>query len=249
MNILPGTRGRRRLYVMRHGHVDYFKAAFAPGGVDAVPLTARGREEAEAAGLALKHIPFDMALCSGLPRAEETARIVLSHQDQEDPPVLHADGRLREIKGGGARARAKIGSLKDLATEIYAYFEKAAEPGARLGPEGELFTDAYERAVEGVEACLAESAWRRGLIVAHEGINRLLLSWAANGGLAAAGAFEQDTACVNVIDVDMALADGPDGGKTPVIERKIIKAVNLTPYNYVKHGMYMTSLEAIFSTT
>ena len=29
-------------------------------------------------------------------------------------------------------------------------------------------------------------------------------------------------------------------------ERPIIKAVNLTPYNYLKHGMNLTSLEAIF---
>ncbi|MCK9991630.1 MAG: hypothetical protein Dbin4_00150, partial [Alphaproteobacteria bacterium] len=24
MRVLPGTTGRRRIYLMRHGHVDYF---------------------------------------------------------------------------------------------------------------------------------------------------------------------------------------------------------------------------------
>ena len=116
MNILPGTDGRRRLYLMRHGHVDYLKGALTAGTIDGVPLTDRGRDEARAAGIALSHVPFDLALCSGLNRARETAEIVLNLQDQDDTPVLHADERLREIKGGGAGARAKIGSLRDLAT-------------------------------------------------------------------------------------------------------------------------------------
>jgi probable phosphoglycerate mutase len=33
------------------------------------------------------------------------------------------------------------------------------------------------------------------------------------------------------------------------IARRLIKTVNLTPYNYVKHGMNLTSLEAIFTRT
>ena len=76
------------------------------------------------------------------------------------------------------------------------------------------------------------------LIVAHEGINRLLLSWACGSGLNAMGAFEQDTGCINVLDFDLAL-DGSIG-------RTMIKSLNLTPYNWLKHGMNLTSLEAIF---
>ncbi len=71
-----------------------------------------------------------------------------------------------------------------------------------------------------------------------------MLSWAAGAGLAAAGAFEQDTGCINVLDFDMV--PGASGRPIPEIERVLIKAVNLTPYNYVKHGMNLTSLEAIF---
>ena len=52
------------------------------------------------------------------------------------------------------------------------------------------------------------------------------------------GAFEQDTGCINVLDFDLHT----DGS----IERTMIKSVNLTPYNWLKHGMNLTSLEAIF---
>ncbi len=56
---------------------------------------------------------------------------------------------------------------------------------------------------------------------------------------------EQDTGCINVVDFDMALTH--DGKPGPDIRRALIKAVNLTPYNYLKHGMNLTSLEAIFA--
>ncbi|MBC7103789.1 MAG: hypothetical protein H5U13_11380 [Parvibaculum sp.] len=67
----------------------------------------------------------------------------------------------------------------------------------------------------------------------------------SSGTLGAVRAFEQDPACINVIDFDMVPA--ADGSIGTEIERALIKSVNVTPYNYVKHGMNMTSPEAIFS--
>jgi probable phosphoglycerate mutase len=75
------------------------------------------------------------------------------------------------------------------------------------------------------------------LIAAHEGINRLVLSWMTGAGLGAVAAFEQDTGCINVLDFDL---------KDDIVHRRMIKAVNVTPYGYLKHGMNLTSLEAIF---
>jgi probable phosphoglycerate mutase len=80
--------------------------------------------------------------------------------------------------------------------------------------------------------------------VAHEGVNRLLLSWMTGNGLSGVQAFEQDLACINVLDFDMVPRE--DGSLGTEIARRLIKAVNLTPYNYVKHGMNLSSLEAIF---
>jgi len=39
----------------------------------------------------------------------------------------------------------------------------------------------------------------------------------------------------------------PPVDRPETVARAIIKAVNLTPYNYTKHGMNLTSLEAIFA--
>ena len=91
---------------------------------------------------------------------------------------------------------------------------------------------------------VAQAGGVRGtLLVAHEGINRLVLGWMTGNGLAAVQAFEQDLACINVLDFDLVPAERGQGVE---IARRIIKAVNLTPYNYVKHGMNLTSLEFIF---
>ena len=72
------TPQRRRIYLMRHGNVDYL----APEVVRSrstrdVVLSPRGRQEASAAGRAFAHVPFDRAICSGYPRARELTRDAL----------------------------------------------------------------------------------------------------------------------------------------------------------------------------
>ena len=233
MDWLPGTANRRRIYLMRHGHVDYFSQAVREKGeIRSVPLSPRGRSEAEAAGRALAHIAFDRAVCSGLPRARETAEVVLSFQSK--PPALADDAGLAEIQGGKLPA---VQSRDDLIRRMNEFFARAHEPGATNLDGGEVFADAQARAVAAIERLLASRGWHTALVVAHEGTNRLLLSWACDAGLRAMSSFEQDTACVNIVDFDL----GGIGG----VRRALIKSVNVTPYNYLKHGMNQTSLEAI----
>lgn len=241
MSALPGTTGRRRIYLMRHGHVDYFAPEVAAtGDTTQVPLTELGRAQARAAGKALAHVVFDRAICSGYPRTEETARAVLA--ELETPaPELEVEPRLVELHGGGF---GHFNSGDDIAAVMTFAFDQAGEPGARMGPKGEAFAHAFERAVAAVTDLLGAPGWHTALVVAHEGINRLLLGWCTGNDLDAVQAFEQDPACINIIDVDMVPRAGDEGTE---IARRIIKAVNLTPYNYVKHGMNMTSLEAIFA--
>jgi probable phosphoglycerate mutase len=233
---------------MRHGHVDYFGKEIQAAGGDTkvVPLTPLGQEQANAAGKALAHVRFDRAVCSGVPRTRETAERVLAAQPAGVAPVLEIEGELVEIHGGHFKAPM---SRAELAAQMAFHFEAASDPGATMLEGGEVFADAERRAVDSVKRLLSEPGWHTMLIAAHEGINRLILGWAALGargsGLKAVQAFEQDPACINVIDFDMVpRADGSPGTE---IQRAIVKSVNVTPYNYVKHGMNMTSLEAIFA--
>lgn len=235
MSALPGTAARRRIYLMRHGHVDYLaKHVVAEGAINIVPLTTRGRLQAEAAGKSLAHVKFDRAICSGYPRTHETASHVLAAQ--ENPPTLEIEPGLVEIEGG--KMNPPPSSREELIERMKARFASAGLPGATNLEGGEIYAHAQSRAVGAIMRLLGEPDWHTTLIVAHEGINRLLLSWACGAGLNAMGAFEQDTGCINVLDFDLA-ADG-------TIWRTMIKSLNLTPYNWLKHGMNLTSLEAIF---
>jgi phosphoserine phosphatase len=240
MAALPGTTGRRRLYLMRHGHVDYFSKIVQEQGPHAVPLTPLGRDQATAAGKALAHVAFDLAVSSGYPRTRQTLDLTMA-QNLNAHPVHETDARLVEIKGGGGFPQVK--SRREIAALMAFQFEAAAGPGARMFGGGEAFADAMARCVEAIEAILARPGWHTGLVVAHEGVNRLILGWATGNGLKACQAFEQDTACVNILDFDLVPRAGGEGTE---IARRIVKAVNLTPYNYVKSGMNLTSLEAIF---
>ena len=226
--------GRRRVYLMRHGHVDYF----APGLSDprTVPLTEEGRRQAQACRDALRHLKFDLALHSGLPRTRETAAIVLAATP--NAPALSAEAGFEELKSGWIKATSR----EELAARLAFSFDAAAEEGASFLPDGEKFADAEKRVVAAIEKTVLERDWRTALIVAHEGVNRLILGWATGGGLKSVASFEQDLCCVNIIDVDVTPAEG---GRLQV-ERAVLKAANMTPYDYVKGGLPRTSLEHLF---
>lgn len=227
--------GRRRLYLMRHGHVDYFDPELTDP--HNAPLTPEGREQAAAAADALANIAFDSALCSGLLRTRQTAEIVLS--GQRDAPPLDEDRRLIELQSAWIEAKSR----EELAARLAYSFENAHASGASFLAGGEAFADAETRITAGLRDFFLTGSWRTALLVAHEGVNRIALGWACGGGLRTIAAFEQDLACVNVIDVDLTPNEQGDGLQ---IERILLKAVNVTPYDFVKHGLSRTSLEHLF---
>lgn len=227
--------GRRRIYLMRHGHVDYF----APDISDprTVPLTEEGRRQAQAARDALRHIPFDIAVYSGLPRTRETAEIILAGHDS--PPELIAAEGLEELKSGWIKANSR----EELAARLAYSFDGADTPDARFLPDGETFAGAEMRIKCALDEVVFNHRWQTALIVAHEGVNRITLGLACGGGLKTIASFEQDLCCVNLIDVDVTPAESGEGLQ---IERMVIKAVNMTPYDFVKQGLSRSSLEHLF---
>lgn len=240
MVFLPGTTGRRRLYLMRHGFVDYTSKRVRDSRDPSLAmLTEEGRAEADAAGAALADVHFDLALCSGLARTRETAERVLAHHPYD--LELEDEPRLAELKSG---QYIDFRSAEQLAATMTFQFEQAGEPGATFLEGGEPFADAMARIADGIEALLRRPNWHTALVVAHEGVNRLALTWAIGAPLGASAAFEQDTGCINILDFDLV----PDEtGTASRIERVLIKAVNLTPANYLKNGMNLRSLESIFT--
>ena len=91
---------RRRLYLMRHGSVDYFKQDGTPVPPHGVPLNEAGRAQADAAGalFAAARVRFDRVVVSGLARTVETAQRVLAAAAQD--VAIARDPRLEEIRSG-----------------------------------------------------------------------------------------------------------------------------------------------------
>lgn len=240
MGALPGTTGRRRIYLMRHGFVDYTSQEVREAQDPSIAyLTDIGCQEARAAGVALSEVQLDIAFHTGLRRTQETAEIVLSEHGLETPE-LEFDRRFQELRSG---QYIDFKSPEHLAATMTFQFEQAGQPGATFLEGGEKFEEAMIRIEDGLKGLLSRPGWASALIVAHEVVNRMILSWAIGAPLGASSAFEQDTGCINILDFDLV----PDEQGDTRIERALIKAVNLTPQNYLKNGMNLRSLEAIFT--
>jgi probable phosphoglycerate mutase len=175
----------------------------------------------------MRHVPFDLGVHTGLARTRQTAELVLA----KSKVPLEEINELREMEAGS------LGHLSDerIDAEFTYGLERAAEPGAAF-PGGESFAHFQKRIVPAFEAFLRRPDWTTALLVGHGGTNAVILGWVTRGGLAGLSAFEQDAGCVNIIDADIIDGD---------IVRRMIRAVNLTPYNLTKHEHYLTVAERI----
>ncbi|MCC7546334.1 MAG: histidine phosphatase family protein [Burkholderiales bacterium] len=226
-NGLPGTRGRKRVYLMRHGEVSYQRADGRTEFSTQVELTEEGVGQAALMAQLLAQVPFDLGVHTGLTRTRQTVERVLAGRDVRVETVSD----LREIQAGSLALLTE----DRIDAELTYGFERAALPGAGF-PGGETFAAFQARVLPAFEALLRRPDWTTALVVAHGGTNAMLLSWVTRGGLAGLSAFEQDAGCVNIIDVDVVDRE---------ILRRMLRAVNLTPYNLTKHEHYLTVAERI----
>lgn len=214
---------RRRVYLLRHGEVDYFDAQGRPYRPNDVPLNADGWRQAAAVAAVLAEVPFDRAVCSDLRRSVQTASVVLADKG----PPLETRQELREIQPG------RLANLQE--GEIEAVFTGAFRPkdeGERfLG--GETFGSLMARVRGCFQALLADRNWQHLLLVAHGGVNRVLLCDALGCGTAGFAGLEQDAGCLNILDVD------EDG-------RCLVRLVNHTPYDVAKRGLVLTTMERLY---
>lgn len=225
---LPGTKNRRRVFLMRHGEVSYRGPDGTLVNPKLVTLTAAGQGQARAAAAMMNGVELDRAVCSGLPRTRMTADLVLDGRG----PALEEDSGFLEIRGG----RVSQVPEADRPAMFIRTLDQAHLPGATFAG-GDAFAPFYDRVTGAFQALAEDASWKRMLLVAHDGVNRAILAWVSGAGLAGMRAFEQDMGCVNIVDLDVV-----DG----TITGAYIKASNLTPYNLVKSGLYETSFEQVF---
>jgi len=159
------------IYLMRHGETDWNKARRLQGQSD-IPLNGYGIELAVKTAEALEDVPFDMAFCSPLKRAEETAGIIL--RDRETP--LHRDIRLKEINFGTREGICFDAAKQNPEDPLHDFF---CRPEYYLPPEGaESFSQVTERGRSFLQEKILplEGSCGTILVVAHGAFNRSLLN-------------------------------------------------------------------------
>jgi probable phosphoglycerate mutase len=217
-------KARRRIYLLRHGEVSYFDATGRPHHPGTVPLNTDGVAQAEAASRELATVPFDRAVSSTLLRSVETAKKVIG----ERPLPLQTRAEIREIQPG------RLADIPpDSVEQVFVgAFGRTIERDTQfLG--GETFGSLQDRVLACFGDLLADPDWRNLLIVAHGGVNRVVLAHALGVDLKGVGSIEQDAGCINIIDVDL------EG-------RFLVRLVNHTPSNPVKIGVNLTTMERIY---
>ena len=214
---------RRRLYLMRHGEVNYFEQG-RPAPPEGVHLNEQGRAQAATAALALADVSFDRAVTSGLPRTLETAAMVLG--ERALPVEIVPD--LREIRGGRL---ADIPPHELRRTFVDAMTRRLSAADTFL--LGESFGDFRDRVLPAFHALIADTSWSALLLVAHGAVNRVILADVLGLDLHGIGHLEQDAGCINLLDFD-------EQGYG------IVRLVNYTPYNPLKDGLALTTMERYF---
>jgi phosphoserine phosphatase len=220
---------RRRIHLFRHGDVSYVDdEGNRVADSRAVPLTDWGREQAAGMRSFMEGIDIDRIVCSGLPRTIETADGIFGDRDIN----IEIDPTFEEINSDPNFYK----SIKHLNEVAYA-FANADQPDAARG-YGEKFTDVEARVVGGLNKLISDPSWSSLALVAHGGVNRALLGWATGAGLKGFSTFEQNTCCVNIIDIDMQ----PDSGEH---HRTLVRGMNITAYDPAKRDVHLTALETV----
>lgn len=179
-----------RLFLVRHGEVE--GDGVLHGHVD-VPLTPRGRGQLEAVAERLAPEPLAAVYSSDLQRARIGAELVCRGRDV---PV-RTDPAFRELHMGEWDGRS-FRELWDVdrarVQSWWADLERFPLPG------GESLTQLRDRIVGPLHELLAKHRGESICLVAHGGVNRVILFEALGLPLSHYHKLAQDYGCLNVIE-------------------------------------------------
>lgn len=220
---------RRRIYLFRHGSVDYIDA---DGNVvpdtDEVILNETGQAQVAAMSDLFADVQIDKAVCSGLLRTRQTGEAILGARDV----ALEIDTGFVEIRQIQGEAPAGYNLLDDVA---FSHFRATDDEARFLG--GERYSDFYARISSAVEDILADDSWHNLAVFAHGATNAAVLGWVTGLGCAAFGVLDQATCCLNVIDFDV--------DKSGQVLRKTLRAMNVTADDPAKRNRHYGDMETL----
>ena len=214
--VYPANLRRRRCYLVISGHVKRLSddgMALDPRSVD---LSDKGVRQVRELSVMMQHVAFDRAVCSDYSCARQTANILLDEQES----MLEQAKAFSDIKAG---CFSKITPQHPDDRVCQAYETIGEGDGTFLG--GEHWDSFENRVLEQFFRLIGEPAWRSLLLVSHDAVGRVLLAWAMGSDRHIMSSLKQDSACLNIIDLDVV--------GTQVLKR-LVRAINITPYDLCK---------------
>lgn len=223
------SREKRRLYLVRHGHVDYFDGNGVPLDPRNVVLSETGEAQVLALRNILADVHVDRAISSDYPRAVQSLRIALTHSPRSGG--FEQSEVLREVKAGRLREIPE----SRIPIEVCGAYSHALTPDARFlrGESWEVFS---ARVIGKLKSLLTDQDWQDAIIVSHDAVNRVILSWLMGYHLSLLPYLEQDPASLTIVDLDLEQGDVSDA---------CVRLFNFTPYDPVKSGDRMTVMQRI----
>ncbi len=203
----------RTIYLVRHAAVaggDGTRRCLGQLDPDLSPLGVR---QAEELGRALRHRPLQAVFTSDLRRALRTAGLIAKGRDCRPEPVRE----LREIGLGDWEGRTFAQVRARYPRE---YEQRGRDLAGYRPPGGESFADLQERVLPAFTAATEKTAGDF-LIVAHAGVNRVILCHLMGRPLQELFSIPQDYAGVSILSEHrgtyrvVAVNVGPAGFDVP----------------------------------
>jgi alpha-ribazole phosphatase len=195
-----------RLYLVRHGqvadgHTDRYH------GMNDIGLSPQGMHQFEALAAQLREVPLTGIYCSNLTRTITGAEII-SRGRAVKPEIIP---EFREIHFGVWEGLSFTEIAERYPAELQARFRDL--PHFCI-PGGESLLHVRDRALPKLQELIQQHAEQAFIVVAHAGVNRVILSEALGLPLEHLFRLDQNYGCLNVIDYfpDLAVVRLLNGG-------------------------------------
>ncbi len=183
---------KTRIYLIRHGEVEGASSPRYNGQGD-VALSPRGREQYQAMAQRLEGEKITACYASDLSRCAWGASLIAPRFGIEP----HLTSSLRELNIGDWEGM----TWQELMTRYPAEWQARLDDIVNFRvPNGENLLDVQARVVPKIQRIVADHQDEELLVVAHGGVNRVILLDAIGAPLASLFNIEQSYCCLNIID-------------------------------------------------
>ena len=181
-----------RLYLVRHGELVTSKEWRYVGQMD-VELNETGKKQIQNLSSRLSSEQIEMIFSSDLTRTIESAEIIGNKLEIINEPM----SELREINLGVWEGL----TLEEIEESFPEDFVKRSEDIKDFRIiNGESFSDVKERVIPKLKDIIEGNVSKRILVIAHGGVNRIIIADALGLDINNIPRLEQNYACLNIID-------------------------------------------------